>query len=115
MKTIEYRGYVAKIEFDDEDQIFVGEVIGIDDIIAFHSENAKEIIPVFHDMVDGYLETCQKRGITPQKSFSGKFVVRIAPDLHAKLSVMANSADKSLNTWLEDLIKSSVKARFPQF
>ncbi len=30
MKTIEYKGYVAKIEFDDEDQIFVGEVIGID-------------------------------------------------------------------------------------
>lgn len=110
MKTIEYKGYVAKIEFDDEDQIFVGEIIGIDDIIAFHSENAKEIIPVFHDMVDGYLETCKKRGLTPQKSFSGKFVVRIPPDLHAKLSVLANSANKSLNTWLEELIRRSVKA-----
>ena len=110
MKTIEYKGYVAKIEFDDEDQIFVGEVIGIDDIIAFHSENAKEIIPIFHDMVDGYLESCKKRGLRPQKSFSGKFVVRIPPDLHAKLSVVANSANKSLNTWLEDLIKHSVKA-----
>ncbi len=112
MKTIEYKGYVAKIEFDDEDQIFVGEVIGIDDIIAFHTEKAKELIPVFHDMVDGYLETCKKRGITPAKSFSGKFVVRIAPDLHAKLSVLANSANKSLNSWLEDLIKHRVKTTF---
>jgi len=70
MKTIEYKGYIARIEFDKEDQIFVGEVIGIDDIIAFHSENEKEIIPVFHNMVDDYLEVCKERGIQPQKSFS---------------------------------------------
>ena len=73
MKTNEYKGYTAKIEFDDEDQIFVGEVIGIDDIIAFHSENEKEIIPVFHDMIDNYLEACKERNITPQKSFFGKY------------------------------------------
>ncbi len=72
MKTIEYMGYVAKIEFDHEDQVFVGEVIGIDGIIAFHSEDAKEIIPIFHNMVDGYLETYKKRGLTPQKK-SGQF------------------------------------------
>ncbi len=84
-------GYVAKIEFDHEDQVFVGEVIGIDGIIAFHSEDAKEIIPIFHNMVDGYLETYKKRGLTPQKK-------------------LANSANKSLNTWLEDLLRSSVKA-----
>jgi len=70
VKTIEYKGYVAKVEFDDEDQIFVGEVIGIDDIIAFHSENEKEIIPVFHNMVDDYLEVCKERGIQPQKNLS---------------------------------------------
>jgi len=59
VKTIEYKGYVAKVEFDDEDQIFVGEVIGIDDIIAFHSENEEEIIHVFHNVVDDHLETCK--------------------------------------------------------
>ena len=109
MKTIEYKGYVAKIEFDDDDQIFVGDVIGIDDIICFHSENAKEIIPIFHDMVDGYIETSKKRGIIPLKSFSGKFIVRVPPELHAKLSVLANSANQSLNTWMEKVLRKSVQ------
>lgn len=40
MKMIDYKGYMARIQFDKEDQIFVGEVIGIDGAIAFHSENS---------------------------------------------------------------------------
>jgi len=110
MKTIEYKGYVAKIEFDEADQIFVGDVIGIEDIICFHSEDAKKIIPIFHDMVDGYIKTSKKRGIVPQKSFSGKFIVRVPPELHAKLTVLANAANKSLNTWLEEVLRKSVQA-----
>ncbi len=59
IKMIDYKGYIARIQFDKEDQIFVGEVIGIDDIIAFHSENEEEIIHVFHNVVDDHLETCK--------------------------------------------------------
>jgi predicted HicB family RNase H-like nuclease len=54
---IDYNGYIARIQFDKEDQVFVGEVIGIDDIITFHSENEEDIVPIFHSMVDDYLKT----------------------------------------------------------
>ena len=60
MKMIDYKGYIARIQFDKEDHVFVGEVIGIDDIIPFHSENEEEIVPVFHNMVDDYLKTCKE-------------------------------------------------------
>ena len=59
MKMIDYKGYIARIQFDKEAQVFVGEVVGIDDIIAFHSQNEEEIIHVFHNVVDNHLETCK--------------------------------------------------------
>ena len=32
---MKYKGYEAKIEYDDEDRLFVGRVINTKDIIAF--------------------------------------------------------------------------------
>lgn len=68
MKTLEYKGYIAKIEFDKEDQIFTGVVIGMDDIMCFHADDTDAIVTIFHDMVEGYLEVSLKRGIVPQIS-----------------------------------------------
>ena len=97
MKTIEYKGYIAKIEFDEEDQILTGVVVGMDDLICFHAENTHEILPIFHEMVDDYLTACKEEGIKPQKSFSGRFMLRLPPKLHAKVAALAGSAEKSIN------------------
>ena len=111
MKTIEYKGYIAKIEFDDEDQILTGVVIGMDDLICFHVENTHEIIPVFHSVIDNYLKACKEEGIQPQKSFSGRFMLRLPPQLHAKVAALASSAEKSINSWIaEQLEKISQSA-----
>ena len=36
MKPMTYKGYAARIEYSDEDELFVGRVVGIRDIITFH-------------------------------------------------------------------------------
>ena len=109
MKTIEYKGYIAKIEFDEEDQILTGVVIGMDDLICFHADNAHEIIPVFHQIVDDYLDACKEKGIKPQKSFSGRFMLRLPPKLHAKIAAMANSTEKSINAWITEQLENIVQ------
>lgn len=53
---MEYKGYKASIKFDESDGIYVGEVIEIEDIIAFHCESEEEIEDVFHRAIDNYLE-----------------------------------------------------------
>jgi predicted HicB family RNase H-like nuclease len=57
-----YKGYIAKVEFDDEAMIFHGEVIGIRDVVTFQGKSVKEIEKAFHDSVDDYLDLCKDRG-----------------------------------------------------
>ena len=78
---MQYKGYTGKVEFDDEAEIFHGEVIGLRDVITFQGRTVDEVKGAFRESVDDYLAFCAKRGEEPEKPFTGKFVVRIPPDL----------------------------------
>ncbi len=62
-----YKGFTARIEFSDDDKIFVGRVLDIDDIICFDGKNLNKAIKQFHGMVDFYLEVCERRDKTKFK------------------------------------------------
>ena len=66
-----YKGYRAKIEFDPEDEIFVGHVLGINDSLNFHGASVKELIQAFHDCIENYLEYCKQCGKAPEKEYKG--------------------------------------------
>ena len=102
--TIYYKGYSAKPEYSAEDKIFYGVLLGIDDLVNFEAENAKDVEKEFHSAVDDYLAFCKEIGKAPQESYSGSFTVRIAPELHRKISVQAQSKGISLSTALEQAI-----------
>jgi predicted HicB family RNase H-like nuclease len=95
-----YKGYAAKVEFDDEAMIFHGEVIGIRDVVTFQGKSVKDIEKAFHDSVDDYLDLCRERGEAPDKPFSGRFVVRVSPEIHRKVYVSAKKSGQSINAWL---------------
>ena len=67
MKTLSYKGYAARIEFDAEDEIFAGHIAGPRDVIGFHADNAAELKEAFHEAVDDYVDACARSGKTPQK------------------------------------------------
>jgi predicted HicB family RNase H-like nuclease len=62
-----YKGYAARIEYSEEDGLFVGHIAGIRDIVGFHGESVQELRDAFEEAVTDYLETCAKLGRTPQK------------------------------------------------
>ncbi len=99
---IQYKGYAGKVEFDDEADIFHGEVIGLKDVITFQGRTVDEIKQAFHDSVDDYLNFCEQLGQLPEKPFTGKFMLRISPDLHRKIYVAAKQSGESINGWLND-------------
>ena len=76
---MEYEGYHAKIEFDQEDQIFVGHVLGINDSINFHGHSVQELTIEFHNSVNNYVDYCVQIGKEPEREFKGSFNVRIKP------------------------------------
>ena len=86
---MEYKGYIGKVEFDDDADIFHGEVINLRDVITFQGDSVEEIRQAFRESVDDYLAFCAERNEEPEKPFSGKFVVRIPPELHRKIYTQA--------------------------
>jgi predicted HicB family RNase H-like nuclease len=108
MNTLTYKGYTAKIEFDPEDNILFGNILGIRDTVGFHGETVKELKEAFYEAVDFYLESCEKAEREPNKPFSGKFMVRVNTSLHSELAVAAANAGKSLNQWVADTLQKSV-------
>ena len=106
-----YKGYSGSIEFDSEDMVFHGRVVGIRDIVTFEAENAGELLQAFHDSVDDYLAFCKERGVEPQKPYSGKLALRTTPEIHALLSRAATSDGKSINQWISDALAEVARKR----
>jgi predicted HicB family RNase H-like nuclease len=107
---MEYKGYVGRIEFDDEAEIFHGEVVTARDVITFQGATVKELRKAFQDSVDDYLAFCKERGEKPEKPYSGHFVTRVSPDLHRAISIAASSAGKSLNAWVAEQLQKSAQS-----
>jgi predicted HicB family RNase H-like nuclease len=106
---MEYKGYIGKVEIDEDAGLLHGEVINIRDVITFQGRTVEELQQALRESVDDYLEFCAQRGEDPEKPFSGKFVVRLPADLHRKAFVKAKLADKSLNNWVTDVLETAVE------
>ena len=103
-----YKGYVGKIEYDEDAHIFAGEVINTRTVITFQGETVREIEDAFRNSVDDYLEWCAEDGIEPEKPYSGKFQVRINPTIHQEASIKSKLMGISLNSFVEKAIEDEL-------
>lgn len=108
---MEYKGYIGKVEFDDEADLFHGEVINTRDVITFQGTSTGELKQAFHDSVDDYLAFCEERGEEPDKPYSGQFVTRIPPELHREVSIAASIEGVSLNAWVHTRLANALLNR----
>ena len=108
--TMTYKGQTARIEFDERDNILVGRLVGITDLVSFHAESVTELRAVFEEAVDDYIETCEKLGKTPQKTASGKLMLRVPPAVHGAALIAAQATGKSLNQWATEVLKEAAHA-----
>jgi predicted HicB family RNase H-like nuclease len=99
-----YKGYTGIVELDEESQVLSGRVIGLRDVITFEGEAVGEVMQAFRDSVDDYLEFCAKRGESPEKPYSGQFVLRLDPALHRQLALAAEEETTSLNALIEGIL-----------
>jgi predicted HicB family RNase H-like nuclease len=97
---MEYKGYQARVGFDDEAEVFFGEVLHTRDVITFEGTTVEEIRREFHNSVDDYLRFCEERGQEPDKPYSGRFLVRMDPDEHRLVATASVRASLSLNAWV---------------
>lgn len=104
-----YKGYYPSIWYEEDDKSFHGLVEGIRDTVHFEAESAAELEQAFRDSVDEYVEWCRKLGRKPEKPYSGKIALRLAPEIHEMVSEAAVSEAKSINQWIADTLKEAAE------
>jgi predicted HicB family RNase H-like nuclease len=105
-----YKGYTARIEFDERDNIFVGRVLGVKAVIGFHGETVAKLRADFEAAIDFMIEDCKACGEMPEKPASGKLMLRVPPEVHAAALVAAQASGKSLNQWAAEVLGGAAHA-----
>ena len=103
-----YKGYQAVLKYDDEAEVFHGEVIGTRDVVFFEGASVEELNREFQFSIDDYLDFCAEQGHEPDKRFSGQIPLRVSPDVHRAANAIAKSEGKSLNAWIAETIERAV-------
>ena len=100
MNTMSYKGYEALVSYDEDAELFHGEVVNTRDVLTFQGLSVGELKQALADTVEDYLTFCRERGEEPEKPFSGQFIVRIEPPLHRAAVSAARREGLSLNRWV---------------
>lgn len=104
-----YEGYVAAVEFDSDARLFHGDIINTRDVITFQGKSVNELEKAFKDSVSDYLKWCKEDGVEPEKPYSGKFNLRLPPELHREAAIAAKRKKISLNSFVEKAIQDELK------
>lgn len=104
-----YKGYTGTIEFEEDDCVFHGRIVGIRGIVNYEANTAEGLLQAFRDSVDDYLEDCAEEGVDPDKPFSGNLSLRIPADLHKSVFDAAGVKAKSVNQWITDTLADAAK------
>lgn len=109
MNAMTYKGYSGVFSFEPDDDAFHGQVVGIKDVVHFTGRSVDELRQSFQESVDDYLALCQEIGKQPEKPYSGKFVVRLAPEVHKMAETAAKATGQTLNAFSAKAIESAAK------
>jgi predicted HicB family RNase H-like nuclease len=108
MNTMEIDGYKAVIQYDPDIELFRGEFIGLNGGADFYAKDIDGLRREGATSLRVFLEMCREDGAPPRKEFSGKFNLRLPPDLHAELTAQAAATGKSLNQWAVETLAQAV-------
>ena len=109
MNTMKYKGYIARIEFDDRSNILVGRLLGIQDVVSFHADNVPALRCAFEEAVADYLETCAKLDKPAEKPASGNVMLRVPPQVHQAALIAAQTRGQSLNQWATSALEKAAQ------
>jgi predicted HicB family RNase H-like nuclease len=97
--------YRALVQYDPDIDMFRGEFIDLNGGADFYASDVGSLQHEGEISLRVFLEMCREDGADPLRRFSGKFDVRISPNLHADIAAAARTSGKSLNQWVSDALE----------
>jgi predicted HicB family RNase H-like nuclease len=102
-----YKGYLAHITFDEQANLFHGEVTNIRDVVMFQRQSVEELHQAFADSIEDYLLFCAERREAPDQPFSGRLTVRLSPEQHHKVILAVEKTGKNVAQWVAEALKQA--------
>lgn len=107
---IEIGDYKAIIAYDPDIELFRGEFLGLNGGADFYASDVAGLRTEGEISLSAFLAICKEKGIEPKRSYSGKFNVRLSPELHEAAVVAASAEQKSLNEWIAKAVQDAAEA-----
>jgi len=108
MNVMKIQGYNAVVKYDPEIDMFRGEFVGLNGGADFYASNIKGLREEGEKSLKVFLDMCREQNIKPLKEYSGKFNLRVPPELHAEVAAKAAAEGKSLNQCVADMLNELV-------
>lgn len=106
---MKYKGYTGSVDYSDEDNCLYGKVLGMSrDSITYEGQDVNELRRDFEGAVDDYLASCRTRGVEPRRPYSGNLNVRLTPEIHSRLAVMAQQTGTTINGLIRQTLAKAV-------
>ena len=67
LEFLNYLDFVGSIEYDEQDQVYYGQILNITDSIAYEAKDLTELQLAFEKEVEMYLEFC--KSVNKQPAF----------------------------------------------
>ena len=106
MNTLKYKGFIGSVNFSEEDSVFFGKIEGINGMVNFEGQSVQELTDAFHEAVDDYIAFCEEEGIQPHKSYSGLLNVRLTPEIHSRVAMLAKRTGISINAFIKQALEN---------
>lgn len=117
MSIMKYKGYIAQIDYSDDDEEFFGVIVNVShDQISFGGTTVKQLKKNMEEAIEGHIKNCKSLGIEPEKPYSGRITFRTTPEEHALFVEAAfRSGNRSLNEWMEKVLLHEAERTFPHY
>jgi predicted HicB family RNase H-like nuclease len=97
------------LHYDPAVDMFRGEFVGLNGGADFYATNISELRNEGKVSLKVFLDMCKEEGINPHKQYSGKFNLRVPPELHAEIAAKAAAEGKSLNKLVTAMLDQAIQ------
>lgn len=104
-----YKGYMASIEYDRQENNFIGRIKGVVPLMDFVGNDIPELEAKFREKVDGYLAECEAEGKEPCKQYSGELSLTVMPELHCHIALACEETGMDVEQFLKNAVISNLK------
>ena len=99
MDYLEYKGYKGSVEYSKADNCLFGKVLGM----------SKDLILYEGNTIDELRADFEADGIEPRKPYSGTLNIRISPEIHSKIAMLAQEAGTTINGYIKQALEEQLK------